>query len=77
MPPGAPTMSCCAFTCSIEVMPLLYQATVTLGVEVVFPIQENLRVSNCTPGDPIACDDIMFDMIMCSTVPSCGAIEAR
>ena len=61
----------------MEVTPLLYQDTVTLGVLLVFPIQKNLRVSNCTPCAPIACDDIMLDMIMWRVVPSWGAMVAR
>src|SRR5205085_639461 len=56
--------------------PVLYQELVTFGVLVVLPTQKNLRMSNSTPWAPTAWADIMLDMIMCSTVPSRGAIEA-
>ncbi len=55
----------------------MYQETITFGVLVVLPIQKNLRVSNLMPGMAIAWLAIMFDMIICSTVPSCGSTAAR
>ncbi len=60
---GAPTISSLVLTCSILVMPDVCQELITFGVEVVLPIQRNLRVSNSMPWTPIACDAIMLVMI--------------
>ena len=56
--------------------PEVCQALVTFGVEVVLPIQENLRASNLMPGTPTACLFIMFAMIRWIALPSCGATLA-
>ena len=76
MPAGAPRMSSRVLACSIVVTPLVCQELVTFGVLVVLPTQKNLRVSNCTPCVPTACAAIMLVMIMCSVVPSRGAMAA-
>ena len=73
---GAPSSTSRVLTCSTEVTPVVCQVLMTLGALVVLPSQMNLRVSNSMPGPLTAWAAIMFCMIICTTVPSRGAILA-